>query len=184
MEGPARHHQLQEPLPASKQTKTWPTTSTPFTAGKRNSFTLLTHPSRPLIPTSTTATTQQIRKAPGPDRVSPSHQLAPIFTWIFNRSLEQDEVPSIFKHQHQHQHHLPNKPSFRRLNNYRPVPLIFVVMKSFERLVLSHPGTATGSLLAPLQFAYQAKRSVDDAVNLGLHYILQHPDSLNGLPAF
>ncbi|KAL0199142.1 hypothetical protein M9458_007682, partial [Cirrhinus mrigala] len=34
----------------------------------------------------------------------------------------------------------------------------------------------TGPLLDPLQFAYRANRSVDDAVNMGLHYILQHLD--------
>ncbi len=33
---------------------------------------------------------------------------------------------------------------------------------------------STGPLLDPLQFAYRANRSVDDAVNMGLHYILQH----------
>ncbi len=43
------------------------------------------------------------RKAPGPDGVSPAclktcaDQLAPIFTQIFNRSLELCEVPSCFK---------------------------------------------------------------------------------------
>ncbi len=31
-------------------------------------------------------------------------------------------------------------------------------------------------LLDPLQFAYRANRSVDDAVNMGLHYVLQHLD--------
>ncbi len=31
-------------------------------------------------------------------------------------------------------------------------------------------------LLDPLQFAYKANRSVDDAVNMGLHFILQHLD--------
>ncbi len=49
-----------------------------------------------------------------------------------------------------------------------------VVMKSFERLVLAHLKDITGPLLDPMQFAYQANRSVDDAVNMGLHYILQH----------
>ncbi|KAK3533985.1 hypothetical protein QTP70_035008, partial [Hemibagrus guttatus] len=34
----------------------------------------------------------------------------------------------------------------------------------------------TGPLLDSLQFAYRANRSVDDAVNMGLHYILQHLD--------
>ncbi len=49
-------------------------------------------------------------------------------------------------------------------------------MKSFERLVLAHLKDITGPLLDPLQFAYRANRSVDDAVNMGLHYILQHLD--------
>ncbi|KAI3366473.1 hypothetical protein L3Q82_000610 [Scortum barcoo] len=35
----------------------------------------------------------------------------------------------------------------------------------------------TGPLLDPLQSAYRANRSVDDAVNTGVHYILQHLDS-------
>uniref|UniRef100_A0AAQ4Q691 Reverse transcriptase domain-containing protein n=1 Tax=Gasterosteus aculeatus aculeatus TaxID=481459 RepID=A0AAQ4Q691_GASAC len=50
-------------------------------------------------------------------------------------------------------------------------------MKSFERLVLSHLKSLTDPLLDPLQFAYRANRSVDDAVNMALHYILQHLDS-------
>ncbi len=49
-------------------------------------------------------------------------------------------------------------------------------MKSFERLVLAYLKDTTGPLLDPLQFAYRANRSVDDAVNMGLHYILQHLD--------
>ncbi|KAL6107434.1 uncharacterized protein ACO6RY_11070 [Pungitius sinensis] len=50
-------------------------------------------------------------------------------------------------------------------------------MKSFERLVLSHLKSLTDPLLDPLQFAYRANRSVDDAVNMALHFILQHLDS-------
>ena len=49
-----------------------------------------------------------------------------------------------------------------------------VVMKSFERLVLSHLKSITDPLLDPLQFAYITNRSVDDAVNMALHFILQH----------
>ncbi len=54
--------------------------------------------------------------------------------------------------------------------------LTSVAMKSFERLVLAYLKDITGPLLDPLQFAYRANRSVDDAVNMGLHYILQHLD--------
>ncbi len=49
-------------------------------------------------------------------------------------------------------------------------------MKAFEKLVLAHLKDITGPLLDPLQFAYRANRSVDDAVNMGLHYVLQHLD--------
>ncbi|KAK3539767.1 hypothetical protein QTP70_013200 [Hemibagrus guttatus] len=50
-------------------------------------------------------------------------------------------------------------------------------MKSFERLVLSYLKNITDPLLDPLQFAYRANRSVDDAMNMALHFILQHLDS-------
>ncbi len=49
-------------------------------------------------------------------------------------------------------------------------------MKSFEKLVLAHLKDITGPLVDPLQFAYRTNRSVDDAVNMGLHYVLQHLD--------
>ncbi len=42
--------------------------------------------------------------------------------------------------------------------------------------MLAHLKDITGPSLDPLQFGYRANRSVDDAVNMGLHYILQHLD--------
>ncbi len=120
------------------------------------------------------------RKAPGPDGVSPAclktcaDQLAPIFTQIFNRSLELCEVPSCFKRSTIIP--VPKKPKITGLNDCRPVALTSVAMKSFERLVLAYLKDTTGPLLDPLQFAYRANRSVDDAVNMGLHFILQHLD--------
>ncbi len=101
-------------------------------------------------------------------------QLSSIFTLIFNRSLELCEVPSCFKRSTVIP--VPKKPKITGLNDYRPIALTSVVMKSFERLVLAHLKDSTGPLLDPLQFAYRANRSVDDAVNMGLHYILQHLD--------
>ncbi|KAK3561781.1 hypothetical protein QTP86_014205, partial [Hemibagrus guttatus] len=71
---------------------------------------------------------------------------------------------------------VPKKPKITGLNEYRSIALTSVVMKSFERLVLAYLKDITGPLLDPLQFAYRANRSVDDAVNRGLHYILQHLD--------
>ncbi len=49
-------------------------------------------------------------------------------------------------------------------------------MKSFEKLVLAHLKDITGPSLDSLQFTYRANRSADNAVNTGLHYVLQHLD--------
>ncbi len=54
--------------------------------------------------------------------------------------------------------------------------LTSVFVKSFEKLVLAYLKDITGPLLDPLQFAYRENRSMDDAVNMGLHFILQHTD--------
>ncbi|KAF0047446.1 hypothetical protein F2P81_001079 [Scophthalmus maximus] len=50
-------------------------------------------------------------------------------------------------------------------------------MKTFECLVLSLLKSITDPHLDPLQFAYRANRSVDDVVNIALHFLLQHLDS-------
>ena len=122
------------------------------------------------------------RNPPGPDGVSPSclkvcaDQLAPLFTQTFNRSLELCEVPSCFKSSTIIP--IPKKPPISGLSDYRPVALTSVGIKLFESLVLSYPKDITGPLLDPLQFAYWSQnRSVDDAISMGLHYILQHLDS-------
>ncbi len=73
------------------------------------------------------------RKAPGPDGVTPvclkscADQLAPIFTQIFNRSLEQCEVPSCLKRSTIIP--VPKKPKMTGLNDYRPVALTSMAMK-------------------------------------------------------
>ncbi len=109
------------------------------------------------------------KKAPGSNCVtqvclkSCADQLAPIFTKIFNRSLELCEVTSCFKCSTIIP--IPKKPKITELNDYRPVALMSVVMKDI-----------TGPSQDPLQFAYRANRSVDNAVNMGLHFVLQHLD--------
>ncbi|KAK0134576.1 RNA-directed DNA polymerase from mobile element jockey [Merluccius polli] len=116
---------------------------------------------------------QNPRKAAGPDSVSPStlkhctDQLSPVFTDIFNTSLETCHMPACFKTSTIIP--VPKKPRTTGLNDFRPVVLTSVVMKSFERLVLSHLKDITDPFLDPLQFTYRANRSVDDAVNLALH---------------
>ena len=72
------------------------------------------------------------------------------------------------------------KAKVKGLNDYRPVALTSVVMKVLERLVLAHLKSTTDTLLDgldPLQFAYRANRSTEDAVNMALHYALEHLDT-------
>ncbi len=101
-------------------------------------------------------------------------QLAPIFTKIFNRSLELCEVPACFKCSTIIP--VPKKPKLTGLNDYRPLAITYVVMKSFKGLVLAYMKACTRPLLDPLQFAYRVNRSVYDTVNMGLLFILQHLD--------
>lgn len=73
---------------------------------------------------------------------------------------------------------VPNK-NVPWLNDYRPVAFASVI-KSFEGLILSHLKDITDALLDPLLYTYRANKSVDDAVNMGLNYILQHLDNPEG----
>ncbi|KAK3531948.1 hypothetical protein QTP86_001831 [Hemibagrus guttatus] len=81
---------------------------------------------------------------------------------IFNRSLELCEVPACFKRSTIIP--IPKKPKMTGLNDYRPVALTSVVMKSFERLVLAYLKNITGPLLDPLQFAYRANSSAFNTI--------------------
>ena len=121
---------------------------------------------------------QNERKAAGPDGVAPAvlkrcaDQLAPIYTDVFNESLKLRKVPSCFKKSIIVP--VPKKPVISKLNDYRPVALTSVIMKIFERFVLKFLQTATADQLDSHQFAYRSNRSVDDAVSLGIHYVLEH----------
>lgn len=122
---------------------------------------------------------QNTRKAPGPDQVSPfclksADQLAPIFTQLFNKSLEVSKTPSCF-----------NAPllslSLKQLtsqNEYRPVALTSEVMKCFERLVMVYLKIITGSLLDPFQFVCGRRTEHETAVYFGAP-LLSRDSSMN-----
>ena len=65
------------------------------------------------------------------------------------------------------------------LNDYRPVALMSVAMKCFERLEMAHINTIIPETLDPLQFAYRPNRSTDDAISIALHTALSHLDKRN-----
>ena len=80
------------------------------------------------------------RKAAGPDNISPcllklcADQLSGVFTDIFNVSLSQCKTPHCLKMSTIIP--VPKKSTASCLNDYRPVALTSVVMKTLERLVL------------------------------------------------
>ena len=118
------------------------------------------------------------RKASGPDNISSytfkncADQLAPVFADIYNSSLQQCIVPACFKTSVIIP--IPKKAKVSTMNDYRPVALTSVAMKVFEHIMLRYLKSSTAGLLDPHQFAYQTNRSVDDAVALGLHYVMNH----------
>ena len=124
-----------------------------------------------------------IHKAAGPDEVSPrllracSSQLSCVFADIFNKSLSICKVPNIFKKSTIIP--VPKKATISQLNDYRPVALTSVIMKTFERLVLQFIKSRLPLTLDPFQFAYRSNRSVEDAVSLVLHHILSHLEKAN-----
>ena len=118
------------------------------------------------------------KKGAGPDGVSPrllslcSDQLACVFTMLFNWSLKECKVPCLYKKATIIP--VPKRNNIVTLNDYRPVAITSCVMKVFERLVLVELKKLLPNDHDPLQFAYRKNRSVDDAVSVLLHSILQH----------
>lgn len=118
----------------------------------------------------------RVYKSPGPDNIdsrvliSCAAQLGHSFI-IFSSCPSvrrkypkfENTVISVAKH---------NNP--KELNDYRPVALTSLVMKCFEKLLKKEVLTKTEHLLDPLQFAYRAKRGVEDATATLLNLLHKH----------
>ena len=66
----------------------------------------------------------------------------------------------------------PKKLSARQFNDFRPVALTSVVAKCMERIVSDQLISSVADRVDPLQFAYKAKRGVEDAtLTLLIRYI-------------
>ncbi len=120
------------------------------------------------------------KKSPGPDNISGhllktcAEQLGPIFNHIFNLSLAQQRLPSLWKQSTVVPVAKNSNP--KSLNDFRPVALTSLIMKRFEKLVKMELVTKTESLLDPLQFAYRTGRGVQDATVTLLNLLYKHPE--------
>lgn len=120
------------------------------------------------------------RKAAGPDKVSPrllktcAAELGEPLQYIFDRSLRLGRAPTLWKTSCLVP--VPKKPHPTELNDFRPVALTSHIMKTMERLLLHILRPQVRHALDPLQFAYQEKVGVDDAITYLLHRTHTHLD--------
>lgn len=119
-----------------------------------------------------------VRKSHGPDGISGrllkscAPFLSDIFTYIFQLSLSLNKVPSLWKESIIVPVAKVSSP--KTLNDYRPVALTSVVMKSFEHMVKKSLLSMTQTIIDPLQFAYQPRKGVEDAVATLLNFVVRH----------
>ncbi len=119
-------------------------------------------------------------KAAGPDGVCPrllkacALELGDPLQHIYNLSMRVGRVPVQWKMSCIVP--VPKRPHHKELNDFRPIALTSHVMKTMERLVLYHLRPQVQHALDPLQFAYQEKVGVDDAILYLLHRSLSYLD--------
>ena len=74
---------------------------------------------------------------------------------------------------------VPKKPHVKAMNDFRPMALTSILCKYMERMVAKELISMVGESLDPLQFAYRARRGVEDASFTLLHTVAKHLDSPN-----
>ena len=120
-------------------------------------------------------------KAPGPDGIPGrllkecAIELGPVFQPLFKQSVDIGVIPTIWKTSVVVP--VPKMSSPSELNHFRPVALTSIVMKCFERLILSHILPHVQSQLDPYQFAYRSRRGTDDAIACLLHKLFEHMET-------
>ena len=99
-------------------------------------------------------------------------QISGVFQHLFQTSLDTASIPTVWKTSTVIPIPKTNNP--KQLNDYRPVALTSLVMKTLEKLVKSLILPIIESQLDPLQFAYQAGRGVKDAKLFILDKVYTH----------
>ncbi|KAI4894740.1 hypothetical protein NFI96_006104 [Prochilodus magdalenae] len=93
---------------------------------------------------------------------------------VFNMSLCLQRVPVMWKTSCIVP--VPKTPRPSDIRDYRPVALTSHIMKTMERLVLEQLRPIVQPLLDPLQFAYQPRLGVEDAIIYLLNRVYAHLD--------
>ena len=120
------------------------------------------------------------RKACGPDGLGGkvlkecSDVLSSVFCNLFQMLLNCHCVPRIWRTSSIIP--VPKKPHAKIMNDFRPVALTSVLCKSLERIVCNQLTSSVAGRMDPLQFAYKAKRGVEDATLTLMELISHHLD--------
>lgn len=69
---------------------------------------------------------------------------------------------------------IPKKTRPFENNDFRPVALTSIVMKCFEKYIVSILKSEVSSKLDPWQFAYKQASSAEDAVGSIIHLVSKH----------
>jgi hypothetical protein len=119
-------------------------------------------------------------KASGPDKVCARvvkncrYELVKPMRYLFQASLDNCEVPSMWKTSEIVP--VPKVKIPQVKNDLRPVALTSVLMKCLESFVKKYLCKQVQHVCDKLQFAYRARRSVDDAVITLLDSVCSHLD--------
>ena len=119
-----------------------------------------------------------VNKYPGPDGIcgrilrSCSDQLSGVFQRLLQTSIDTCTIPDIWKLSTVIL--IPKKDNPKLPNDFRPIALTSVVMKTLKEIIKFLILAVTECNLDPLQFAYRSGRSVDDAKLFILNTLYRH----------
>ena len=68
------------------------------------------------------------------------------------------------------------KPNVKQMNDFRPVALTSILAKCMERIVCNQLVAYVADSMDPVQFAYKARRGVEDACLILVNLIASHLD--------
>ena len=118
------------------------------------------------------------KKSTGPDGIAAlllkacAEELTPAWCPIFQRSVDSHTVPALWKKSIIDP--VAKKTCPVDNNDFRPMALTSIIMKSFEKYMLSVLKAEVNLALGPYEFAYRQGRGTDDAINTIIHFTVKH----------
>ena len=96
-------------------------------------------------------------------------QLGPVFARLFYLFLDSMSGPRAWKSLIIIP--VPKKPNVKQMNDSRAVALTSILAKLMERIVCNQLVASVADRMDPLQFAYKARRGVEDACLISLDHM-------------